>query len=126
MPIHKEVKSTLHNISHYIQKPSVVLSHNKYENKKINIKKSTFSNHDHKIIDLLDYFIGLDNKNNNSNKPSLVDVKIDKHYYSPKYNLVRIIINESPFVFNNYNEELKDGFNRKIKVPPKAILMQHL
>ena len=121
MPIHKEVKSTLHSISHYMQKPSVVLSHNKSENENYKIKKSTITNHDHKIIDLLDFFMGLDAQNNNSNKSALVNIKIDKHYYSPKYNLINVVTTESSSISGNYIEALKDGFNRKIKVPPKAI-----
>ena len=56
MPIHKEVKTALHSVSHYLQMPEVVLSHDLNQNLDYKYKPIT-SSHQHLIIDLLDCLI---------------------------------------------------------------------
>lgn len=122
MPLHNEFKSALHSMSHYLEMPDVVLTHNQHEN--LNYKTSTNSFHGHKIIDLLDYFADDTNNNEDSNKANLVDNKIDKHFYPSKYNIPELVDKKSTQELNNYTEKIKKGFFRKIIDPPIAIRMQ--
>jgi hypothetical protein len=122
IPLHNELKSALHGMSHYLEMPDVVLSHNQNEN--LNYKTSTNSFHGHKIIDLLDYLAEATNNNEDSNKANLVDNKIDKHFYSSKYKVLKLGFTKSTLVFDNYIEKLKEGFYEKIIDPPKAPILQ--
>ena len=122
MPLHNEFKSVLHSMSHYLEMPDVVLSHNQNEN--LNYKSSTNSFHGHKIIDLLDYLSDDTNNKEDSNKANLVDNKIDKHFYPSKYNLPNLVNRKPTQEIHNYTEKIKKGFFRKIIDPPIAITMQ--
>lgn len=122
MPLHNEFKSVFHSISHYLEMPDVVLSHNQNEN--LNYKTSTNSFHSHKIIDLLDYLEDDTNNNEDSNKANLVDNKIDKHFYPSKYNIPELVDKKPTQELHNYTEKINKGFFRKILDPPIAIRMQ--
>jgi hypothetical protein len=122
MPLHNEFKSAFHSLSHYLEMPDVVLSHNQNENLKY--KTSTNSFHGNKIIDLLDYLADTTTNNDDTNKANLVDNKIDKHFYSSKYELLNLGCIKSTPVLVNYIEKIKEGFYEKIIDPPKAPIMQ--
>ncbi len=122
MPIHKEVKSMLHTMSHYLQMPNTVLSHNLDDNLDYKYSKSTISNHEHVLIDILDFFSDDNSQNTDSNKPGLVDISIDKHFRAPKFKVIRFVRTESLHVIGYREKNIKKGFYRKIKIPPKAII----
>ncbi|WP_034045175.1 hypothetical protein [Wocania ichthyoenteri] len=124
MPIHKEAKRVLHSISHFIEMPNAILSHNQNENLDYKVKTPTITYHEHKILDILDVFAEVNNDTEDSNKPSLVDSKIDKHFHSSKYKEQKLITSKSLAVIDSYTEKVKALFYRKIKVPPKTSNMQ--
>lgn len=123
MPIHKEVKITLHNISHFLEMPNVILSHNHNENLNYKVKSSTITYHEHKILDLLDALTNTDTSTKDSNKPYETNNKIDKHFHSLKYTILNRVSTKS-VVFYNYKEKLNNYFLKKIKRPPEKIKMQ--
>ena len=119
MPIHKELKSALHSISHFLQMPDHLISHNQNENLNYEVKVPTILYHEHKILNLLDAFTDANTSANESNKPNLVDSIIDKHFYSSKYSLPKLIETERLSVIDSYKENLNYLFYIKIKEPPK-------
>ncbi|GAA4882256.1 hypothetical protein GCM10023311_00410 [Flaviramulus aquimarinus] len=119
MPIHKEVKSVLHSMSHYLQMPDMVLSHNQDQNLNYKTQTSNITFHQHKLIDLLDAFIGNKTNNEDSNKAHIFNIKIDKHFYDHKYKYQELISTKTSSIIDNYKEKIKDEFFGKIKVPPK-------
>lgn len=119
MPIHKEVKSALHDVLHYLEMPDFVLSHNQDKNLNYKFQASTISYREHKLINLLDAFIGKKNNNEDSNKTHVVNVKIDKHFHDHKYKYQELIPTKTSSVIDHYKEKIKDDFYGKVKVPPK-------
>jgi hypothetical protein len=124
MPIHKEVKSTLHFISHSIEKSGFMLSHNHNQYLADDFKNSVVSHHEHEMIDILDYFIDEEHNNEDSKKPNTINNKVDKHFHSSKYMEQKLVSTKTSSVNYNYNEKIKDGFYAKIKIPPKATKIQ--
>ncbi|MCF7568038.1 hypothetical protein L3X37_06620 [Sabulilitoribacter arenilitoris] len=124
MPIHKEVRSTLHRISHFLEMPNTILSHNKYENINYNLTASAITYHEHKILDLLNNLTEANSKTNESNKPHVVISKIDKHFHLSKYGVLKLIETKSSLAIDCYKEKLKTLFYKKIKIPPKNISIQ--
>ena len=124
IPIQKELKSALHGISHFLQMPDHLISHNQNENLNYEVKVLTILYHEHKILDLLDAFTDKNNSANDSNKPNLVDSKIDKHFHSSKYKVIKLVTTKSSSVLDNYHEKVKDLFYKKIKRPPKKLKIQ--
>ena len=123
MPIHKEVKSTLHSISHFLEMPKNILSHNKSEN--LNYKTiSTFSYHEHKILDILDVLSKTNTSDSESNQQRVVFSKIDKHYYTSKYKVSNFTETQLNRVIDCYREKEKALFYKKIKIPPKKSYVQ--
>jgi len=90
MPIHKEVKSALHSMSHYVQMPDVIMSHNHNENQNYKFKESTLAHHEHQIIDLLDGIFDSDSNGSEDNQreSTTIEFKINKHITSNKYAFV--------------------------------------
>jgi hypothetical protein len=124
MPIHKEVKSTLHIISHNLEMPSLIMTHTHDGSLKNNVKTVSVSKHEHKIIDLLDLFTDETDNNENSKIPNSIDIKIDKHFHTSKYVEHVFVLSKSLSIHTYYNEKIKDGFHTKIKIPPKSIKTQ--
>lgn len=125
MPIHKEVKSTLHSISHFLEIPKNILSHDKKDN--LNYKTaSTFTYHEHKILDILDSFSKANTSDSDSNQQRIVISKIDKHYYTPKYKVSYFIETQLSRVIDCYKEKEKALFYKKIKIPPQKKYIQHI
>lgn len=119
MPLHKEVKYVLHGISHALEKPDNLISHNQNENLNYKFKVSKTKYHEHNILDLMDAFSELNNSTKNPNVPSIIDIKIDKHYHYSKNNIQKLTDTKSATVIDSYKEKLKDLFYRKIKIPPQ-------
>lgn len=124
MPIHKEVRSTLHSISHFLEMPNTIISHNQNENINYNLTASTITYHEHKILDLLNNLAEANTNTNEANKPDKVDNKIDKHFYSYKFKASKLISKKLLLVIDSYKEKVKDLFYIKIKIPPKQLNIQ--
>ncbi|MFD1613744.1 hypothetical protein [Gelatiniphilus marinus] len=124
MPLHKEIKYVLHGISHALEMPDNVLSHNQNENLNYKFKKSKTRYHKHNILDLLDGLSVTGQHSKNSNMPNLVDNIIDKHYHNSKHQAQKLVATKSTTVIDSYKEKVKDLFYRKIKIPPKQLNVQ--
>lgn len=120
MPLHNELKGMLHSVSHYLEMPNSVLSHNQDDNLNYKYKKTATSFHQHKIIDFLD-LIDSSTTTENSDVPNLVDNKIDKHFFSSTYRVLKQVLATSPPVLCDYTKKIKNGFHRKIIYPPETI-----
>lgn len=82
-PLHVEVNSLLHTITHTIEKPDTVLAHQKRTgivnaHKSIKHKNATLK-HDHKIIDLVDDILEGAEKDSESPEKQEISLKVDKH-----------------------------------------------
>ena len=119
MPLHKEVKYVLHSISHTLEMPTNLISHNQNENLNYKFKTSTTRYHEHNILDLFDSLSEASNNTKNPNLPNMVDIKIDKHFHSSKYRVQKSVAKKSSTVVDSYKEKVNDPFYRKIKIPPQ-------
>jgi hypothetical protein len=124
MPINKEFISTLHNISHFLEIPDAILSHNQNKNLSYKVTAPNITFHEHKILDLLDNLIKTNNENNDSNNQDVVISKIDKHFHLSKYKVSKLFETKSSYVIDVYKEKEKALFYKKIKIPPKKLTIQ--
>lgn len=122
LPIHNEVKSLLHSISHSLEMPNVVMSHNYQKHQVIDYEKSERTAHKHKLIDLLDYVFGADSSEKDSNKPYNLEHKVDKHFSSSNEVETMLVSALTESVNDNYKKRKKETFLKKIKIPPKTTI----
>lgn len=124
MPIHKEIKSVLHSISHSIEMSGFMQHHNHSQNGHLKnaISELNIPEHDHKIISLLDYLIDAEDHRKESKKSNTKNLEIDKHFHLSKYLAIQRVLVKNALVNDNYKENIEDGFYSKIKIPPKKNL----
>tara|TARA_R110002049_G_scaffold309289_2_gene520262 strand:- start:45746 stop:46192 length:447 start_codon:yes stop_codon:yes gene_type:complete len=126
MPIHKEVKSVLHSLSHSIENLNFSIHHDhahthQHENLKKEFSEATVLHHKHKIINILDYLTEASDHHKESKNSKILDVEFDKHFHSSNYSAIKFPSNGNPSANDIYRENIKDGFYFKIKIPPKHI-----
>lgn len=120
MPLHKEVKYVLHSLSHALEMPDNLMSHNQNENLDYKLKTTTNRYHEHNILDLLDGLSEPVNNTKNPNVPNPVDIKIDKHFHSSKYKVQKLQATKPSTAIDSYKEKSQDIFCIKIKIPPRT------
>lgn len=126
-PLHLEVNSVLHTITHALEKPNVVLVHEKTtENKKIHRStkhEDESLKHEHEIIDLVQRILKGSDPAKQSRKRSKTAVKIDKHITLQTSILKdkNIIEDSSRKVFwKKLKIKLQNGYKSGFKEPPRA------
>lgn len=119
IPLQNEVKYVLHSMSHALEMPDNLISHNQNENLNYRFNTSTISYHEHNILDLLDGLSEANNNTKNTNAPNITDIKIDKHFHYLIYKFQKIAVTKSTTVIDSYKEKVKDLFCKKIKIPPQ-------
>ena len=121
-PLHNQIVSVLHSVSHHLSKPNFVLSHNHQFNHEITYHPvSSVLDHDHKLIDLIDNILDSKSNSDDSNIPSIEDIIFDKHFCVSKYNYTSNAFDENLINSNFYLEKLSDKYFKKIKIPPKIL-----
>lgn len=126
-PLHKQISKALHAITHAIEMPDHIISHN---SKKLHIQTHNSikhiakkTKHNHKILDLVTDFL---NFNKNSTLPQNKIIKsniVDKHIKIKinfkEVNPVKSALNTENN-FTNNNTKLCKGFFSFIKEPPQV------
>ncbi|MEW4924165.1 hypothetical protein [Algibacter sp. 2305UL17-15] len=123
-PLHNEINSVLHFISHNLEKPSVLISHNFDINSEVKLMPSAISSHEHRIIDFIDTIFGEDDaEQKDSKQPNPKESKIDKHLSSFNYGLEKLFSTKRVSTTCCYTDKIQSGFYKKIKIPPQFNLV---
>ncbi|WP_299767300.1 hypothetical protein [uncultured Dokdonia sp.] len=129
-PVHVEVNKLLHAVSHSLEMPDYILTHQDTSGIHTPISthesethKNIIAHHDHKVIALLDNILEGANQNSDSSDAQTSTLKIDKHINNYTHNA------KEPFeitfleTIQRFPEEIKrvcKGYLQGFRKPPKA------
>ena len=125
-PMHEQIGSVFHEISHVFQYPENVIAHDQQNHVK-HLKHQdghhhlATSDHQHILIDLINSVFDASDEQNPDGDTALVLVKCDKHI-SSQY----IILPKKFPLFTTYNvfwmeQKAKKGFSNLPKEPPQKL-----
>lgn len=125
-PLQKQIKTIFHTISHAIEMPGSVMSHNSHAiNSEIDVHsdhETVVLKHDHKYIDLIDAVLFASNENNDNEDSILIEIKLDKHITAYQFQLFENLKIAELHHFWMLKAKLKNGYLKKLKEPPKYFL----
>jgi len=83
-PVHKQVNAFFHNISHAIEIPNYVMSHDssldsEHQSEGHTSHQVVQNSHNHEIVDFINSIFEASNQDNDSEDSILTEIKIDKH-----------------------------------------------
>lgn len=96
-PIHRQIHTVFHEISHLLEAPETLLSHHSHtiEHNQGNHKDGEHilagADHQHILLDLMDSLLDTSDKQNPADDTTLTLIKCDKHIGSQDYTLPKII-----------------------------------
>lgn len=124
-PLHQQIGTVLHSVSHFFEMPGHVMSHDSFlahdsfkEHPHIAHEKRA-NDHDHGVLDFLDSIFEASNDEDDSQDGLTPQIKIDKHFVVTKH------LVEKPFVLNRsnlFNEivcKYSDGYSSELYNPPR-------
>ena len=123
-PLHQQITLVLHEISHSLEIPDYVMSHNtnshhEYETHDYSMDEIE---HDHNLIDLLASVLEASNDKDDSENSNVVKVKIDKHISKFQIDLQNHFSDKSQHSFSIIQENMKPGYLGKMEKPPQLPL----
>lgn len=123
IPIHQEIKSVLHSLSHSIEMSGYSQHHDHGDQPHLEneFSEDNKRHHEHEIINILDYFTDASEHHKESKKTNTSDLEVDKHFYTSKYSVLKLVSIVNPLADDVYKESKIDCFYQKINVPPKEI-----
>ena len=125
-PLQPQIKSIFHTISHAIEMPNSVIGHDSNsENDEIHghfEHEIADLQHDHTLIDLLDTVLTASNETKDADDSIPIEIKIDKHITTCKYQLFDIPAVVESNKFWSPKEELKRGHLKNQEEPPRCSL----
>ncbi len=123
-PLQQQINSLLHSLSHELEIPNYVLSHD--SNANIVLTKhyhfenqDTASEHHHALIDFVDSIFEAYHENHNSDNSQLTDAKWDKHITTNGLELPKKIKSNWDIGFNYAKKNQEDGHFTKLVEPPQ-------
>lgn len=83
-PLHRQIKELLHELSHGLELPNHVLSHENTTDMTFvkddhHSHSKSITSHTHHLIDFLDTLFKASNEDKSSNDPRFLKLKLDKH-----------------------------------------------
>ncbi len=122
-PLHEPIKLVVHSVSHFVQKPAQIISHNESYNTGTTAHHEYHSHqyhqvsHDHGVIDFLDALFSGEDKESNDDQTIVEIQKIDKH------NIVNTLGWETSFISpvtlsKTFSEETNSGYLQELLRPP--------
>ncbi len=126
-PLQNQITSVLHSISHGIEMPQTLLSHDENNDQLNNLHKhhnhdNSKSEHDHQFIDLVDSVFEASNEEGNSEEIPVNKVKVKKHITSVSINLPLKYDFKVSKEYFTFVSRLKEGYPKKLEFPPNHFL----
>lgn len=125
-PLQPQIKTIFHTVSHAIEVPNFVMSHN---SNSLNNEfhghqehRTHTMQHDHSIMDLIDSVFTAFNENNDSEDSILFKIKMDKHITTYEFELIEGLKIKVLPNFWALEKKQKSGFFQNIKKPPQYFL----
>ncbi len=126
-PLQPQLTLLLHEISHGLEMPNSVLSHDiqVFDYKEVHDSHkhdNTKVDHDHKLIDIVDSIFEASNENHDSEKAPKTKVELKKHTTSEVLAILPKFLEKVPKEFREFNMPLNLGHSKILDVPPQLLL----
>ncbi|SHJ37872.1 hypothetical protein SAMN04488513_104117 [Pseudozobellia thermophila] len=121
-PIHREIGSILHGISHFLEAPDTLLDH-RHEHKTHtyheHAQERTDDAHDHLAINFIDSLFSAFDGDKNQKESVYKSPKLDKHLHSNRYTFPPLLLPPETTNFGAVENKLKEGYPKIPLEPPK-------
>lgn len=126
-PLHQQIKSVFHEVSHALETPDYIMSHNAstldYESHSHNDYQIDTLRHEHQLIDFIDALFAASEENDGSEDSVLTQIKIDKHIATYQFHLQKDFDFRLLQKFWMPLEKSEAGYLQRLKEPPQYHLI---
>ncbi|MFK5972001.1 MAG: hypothetical protein QM485_01855 [Flavobacteriaceae bacterium] len=131
-PVHYKIRDILHTISHSLEAPPLILSHNveHYAKHSVNTDleneldhHNTGEAHSHHLLNTLSLFLGRTDAQEHQRTTLEVEFKVDKHIVSNRFKLQQITNNKILTVLWVRLKVSLKGYSSKPYKPPKKSIV---
>jgi len=126
-PLHQQIGTAFHVVSHALEMPDTVLGHDSFsdnENTHYDHEHVTeASNHEHKLIKIIDSIFEASNTNESSKDTLLADFKFDKHITTDYWGQSVILPVRHSQNFKSIENSLKLGHSTILEEPPRQVVL---
>lgn len=124
-PLQHQINTVLHELSHGLEMPSSLLSHETPLDTSSKVHESHdhsehVDEHEHLIVGFLNTIFEASNQDDASGNSQLVEIKWDKHITSYQFTLTPNFKNKIEKHFFPSKEKLKLGHSKKLEEPPQT------
>lgn len=125
-PLQQQVNTVLHTIAHKLTPPASIASHqNVHSQFAVHQSPDHYapnSEHDHKIVDLVNTIFEASNDDDDQSESDFVDNKWDKHISSSRFKFINPEKTAESKAFWITKNHLINGHSKKSKEPPQKLL----
>lgn len=121
-PLHQQINTVLHSISHFLEVPVDVMSHNQIEFFEGHQHVNHYSfkvDHEHNLIDFLHSIFKASDNEDRSQESLATKLKIDKHFISSDCLIKRSLLMSSKNSFFDLVRPCIDGYSWELYAPPR-------
>lgn len=125
-PVHQQISSVFHEISHALESPETVLSHpqqkdHSHDAHEEGAHRLAANDHRHKLLDFMNSIFNASDEQNSDDETALILIKCDKHISSQQSILPKLF----PLITSHYpfgmEQKVKKGFFNLPKEPPQRV-----
>ena len=125
-PLQTLLTELLHELSHGLEMPTSVLSHETTAYDYMEVHHSHAhdnpkADHDHKFIDLVVSIFEASNKNHESDKNSTIETKLKKHITAEVMVVLIQFLEKAPKKFGTFKVPLHLGHSKVPDIPPQLL-----